>query len=221
MYDTMRQHYYWPYMATDVFQTAKDCRDCAQARGTRYRNQKLMKTFKATQPLDFVALDLLGPLIKTTTGYTDILVITDRFSKMARVVPLKSTKAPYVADAFIEHWVIPYGLPRKLLSDNGPQFVGKFFQAMCTLLGTKHLPTTAYHPQTNGQTERYNQTLVNRLRIFVSEHQNDWDRLIQPLTYAYNLQVNRTTGQPPFKLALTRQPPDTCLLYTSPSPRDS
>ena len=86
-------------MATDVFQTAKDCRDCAQARGTRYRNQKLMKTFKATQPLDFVALDLLGPLIKTTTGYTDILVITDRCSKMARVVPLKSTKAPYVTDA--------------------------------------------------------------------------------------------------------------------------
>ena len=212
MYDTMRVHYYWPYMATDIFQTARDCRECAQARGTRYKNQKLMKTFKATQPLDFVALDLLGPLIKTKTGCTDILVITDRFSKMARVVPLKSTKAPYVADAFIEHWVIPYGLPRKLLSDNGPQFVGKFFQAMCTILGTKHLPTSAYHPQTNGQTERYNQTLVNRLRIFVSEHQDDWDRLIQPLTYAYNLQVNRTTGQPPFKLALTRQPPDTVFV---------
>ena len=83
---------------------------------------------------------------------------------------------------------------------------------MCTILGTKHLPTSAYHPQTNGQTERYNQTLVNRLRIFTAEHQNDWDRLIQPLTHAYNLHVNRTKGHPPFKLALTRQPPDTVFM---------
>ena len=64
-----------------------------------------MKLFQAAAPLDFVAMDLLGTLVKSTTGCKDILLITDRFTKLARAVPLKSKKAPYVADAFIEHWV--------------------------------------------------------------------------------------------------------------------
>ena len=78
-------------------------------------------------------------------------------------------------------------------------------------LGIKHRKTLAYNAQTNGQTERYNQTLVTRLCIFVNEHQKDWNRLIQPLTYAYNMQVHRPTGENPFSLALTRTPPTPIL----------
>ena len=153
-------------------------------------------------------MDLLGPFPATESGSTNILVITDRFSKLAQVTPLSSTTAPAVANAFIEHWVIPYGLPAFLLSDNGPQFVGKFFEAICLTLKVKHVATTAYHPQTNGQTERYNQTLATRLRIFTYSNNKDWDRLIQPFTYAYNTQVHRTTGETPFSHVLTRPPPN-------------
>ena len=115
-----------------------------------------MKLFPAVKPLDYIAMDLLGPFPTTESGHTNILVITDRFSKLAQVTPLKSTTAPVVADAFVTHWVIPYGMPSHLLSDNGPQFVAKFFEAVCLLLGLNHVTTTAYHPQTNGKTERYN-----------------------------------------------------------------
>ena len=75
----------------------------------------------------------------------------------------------------------------------------------------KYEKTLAYHPQTNGQTERYNQKLLYRLRFFVNEHQRDWDKLIQPLTYAYNAQVHRTTGQKPISIALTRTPENPAL----------
>ena len=168
-------------MTMQVFQTAQDCRDCTQSRGTRYRHHTEMKLFRASKPLKYIAIDLLGPLIKREKGCTDILVITDRFSKLARVVPLQSTKAPVVANALLEHWILPYGLPKHVLSDNGPQLVGKVFTTIRTMIRLKHDKTLAYHPQTNGQTERYNQTLVHRLRVFFNEHQRDWDTLIQPL----------------------------------------
>jgi len=170
MYDTMRRHYYWPNMANDVYQTVRDCRACAQTRGTFYKHQRPLRLFPAAGPLEFIAMDLLGPLTKTRRGHTDILVMTDRFSKMARSIPLRSTTAPVVAEAFLNNWVIPYGLPRILLTDNGPQFVSKFFEFLCTALGMKHPTTTAYHPQANGQVERFNGTLVARLRHFITEH---------------------------------------------------
>ena len=93
-----------------------------------------------------------------------------------------------------------------VLTDNGPQFAAKFFEAVCIINGIKHVFTTAYHPQTNGQVERFNKTLAARLRHYVSEHQKDWDEFVQPLTYAYNMQVHRSTGTTPFDLVLSRNP---------------
>ena len=117
-----------------------------------------------------------------------------------------------VANDLLEHWILTYSLPeQEVLSDNGPQFVGKVFTTTRKMRRLKHDKTLAYHPQTNGQTGRYNQMLVHRLRVFVNEHQRDWDTLIQPLTYAYNAQVHRKTGQKPFSLALTRTPGNPAL----------
>ena len=130
MYDSMRRNYFWRRMLDDVVQTCNDCRPCAEARGTRYKTQKPMKLFPAGKPLEFVAMDLLGPFPTTESGFTNILVTTDRFSKLAQVTPLKTTTAPVVANAFVEHWFIPYGMPSFLLTDNGPQFVAKFFESI-------------------------------------------------------------------------------------------
>ena len=112
-----------------------------------------------------------------------------------------------MAVAFCTHWVFKYGPPRTLLSDNGPQFASKFFQAVCLQLGTKNVFTTAYHPQTNGQVERYNRTLLSMLRNYVNDNQDDWDVYASALTYAYNTHVHRTTGTTPFDLILSRPPP--------------
>ena len=206
MYETIRKEYYWRSMANDIFQAAKDCRSCAKVRGTRGNKQHLMELFPAVDPLAFVAMDIVGPFVKTQNGHTNVLVITDRFSKIARAIPLKKTTAAEVAAAFLENWICPYGMPEYLLTDNGPQFVARTFEFLTVMLGVVHVRTTAYHPQTNGQAERYNRTLVTRLVHYVSEHQNDWDQYVQPLTYAYNSQVHRTTGFTPFELVLNKAP---------------
>ena len=78
-----------------------------------------------------------------------------------------------VATAIGDAWVFKYGIPRSLLSDNGPQFNAKFFNSACRILGITDLYTSAYHPQTNGQVERYNRTIVSMLRNYVKEHQDD------------------------------------------------
>ncbi|CAN8067637.1 unnamed protein product [Agarophyton chilense] len=211
MYNTLRRDFYWPQMANDVYQTARDCRSCAAMRRTQNRSQKRLKLFPAAKPLEFVAMDIVGPFPKSVTGHEYILVITDRFTKLCREVPLRPTTAPVVARTFLENWAYPYGIPNYLLTDNGPQFVSKFFEEICRALGTKHVTTTAYHPQANGQAERFNKTLVQRLRHYVADHQSNWHAYVQPLTYGYNLQVHRSTGTTPFDLALTRVPPNVVL----------
>lgn len=113
---------------------------------------------------------------------------------------MTKTKAIHVADVFIDNWIILYGISNYLLSDYGPQFVSKFFGAICGFLGVKQLTTTAYHPQTNGQTELYKKVIVSRLRHYIDENQSDWDKYVQPLTYAYNTQTHRSTKVTPLSL---------------------
>ncbi|CDF40838.1 unnamed protein product [Chondrus crispus] len=147
----------------------------------------------------------------TKTGKWFLLVITDRFSKLTQVVALRTITAHTVAVAFCDSWVFKYGVPRTLLSDNGPQFNAKFFHSTCRVLGITNLYTSAYHPQTNGQVERYNRTIASMLRNYVGEHQDDWDVYVGPLTYAYNSHVHRTTRTTPFELVLSRPPPEFSL----------
>jgi hypothetical protein len=98
-----------------------------------------------------------------------------------------------------------------LLTDNGPQFTAKFFQAVCAELGVKKVFTTAYHPQRNGQVERYNRTILSALLGYVARRQDDWDEYTSTLTYAYNCRVHSALGMPPFELALTSTPTTTSL----------
>ena len=161
-------------------------------------------------------MDLPGPLPKTAHGNQHVLVITDRFTKLTHSIPLRTTTASVVANAFLDNWVYVYGAPRYVLTDNGPQFAAKFFDAVCALLTVRHYRTTAYHPQANGQIERFNRTLVQRHRHYLEEHQRDWDDYVQPLTFAYNTQVHRLTEITPFELVLTRPPSGLILPGTVP-----
>ena len=170
-----------------------------------------LRLFPATGPLKSLAIDILGPLPKTKTGKRFLLVITDRFSKLTQVVALRTITAYTVAVAFCESWVFKYGVPRTLLSDNGPQFNAKFFHSTCRVRGITNLYTSAYHPQTNAQVERYNRTIASMLRNYVGEHQDDWDVYVGLLTYAYNSHVHRTTRTTPFELVLSRPPPEFSL----------
>ena len=112
-----------------------------------------------------------------------------------------------IANAFVRNWMFNFGTPKFLLTDNGSQFTAHFFRNVCRILGIHKAFTTEYHPQANGQAERFNRTIVAAIRNYVSDTQRDWDEWLGPLTFAYNTQVHRSTGTTPFDLVLSRHPP--------------
>jgi transposase InsO family protein len=135
-----------------------------------------LQLFPPSAPMEFIAMDILGPLTQTDKGNLFLLVVPDRFSKLTRAYPLASTTADVVSKTFFDAWVAAgYGIPQVLLTENGTQFVSKFFQSFCRILGVKKVFTSAYRPSTNGKTERFNRTIVEFMGAYVSEHQRDWD----------------------------------------------
>ena len=207
MYNYVKKTYYWPHMAADIYATVRSCSTCAKNRLKLRRALNPLKLFPATKPLTNLCIDILRPLTKSKRGCRFLLVITDRFTKLTQVVPLRSITAYTVAVAFTEHWVFKYGAPESVISDNGKQFAAIFFQSVCSILAISNIFTSTYRPETNSQVERYNRTILAMLRNFVNEHQDDWDKYATVLTYAYNSHVHRTTGTTPFNLVLSRPPP--------------
>ena len=207
LYYTLSRDYYWPSMAVDAYATVRVCVRCAKERIKLRLKTKKMRLFPAKSPLESVSIDILGDLIRTPRNNRFLLVITDRFSKLVRTVPLKRITAASVAKAFIQHWVFAYGSPCSVLSDNGKQFTSRFFQDVCRILRINNVFTTTYHPQTNGQVERFNRTLLSSLRHYIADHPQEWDLYTDALVYAYNTQVHSSTKCAPFELVLSRRPP--------------
>lgn len=122
---------------------------------------------------------------KDKHGFDNVLVIIDRFSKQAISIPcLKSVDARQLAQLYIYHVYRYFGPPLSMISDRGPQFISRFWTQFNSILGTKRKLSTADHPQTDGQTEIYNQYLQRRLRPFVSYYQDDWSEFLPIMDYA-------------------------------------
>ena len=153
-------------MSEGVKMAVAKCEECAKERVRERKRDTYLKLFPATTPLEEVAIDIMGELTQTPRGNRFILVITDRFSKLVRVAAMKQVRAIDVAKAFTRDCVFTYGPPWTILSDNGPQFVARLTLEVYRILGIRDVFTTTYHPETNGQTERYNKTLASALRKF-------------------------------------------------------
>jgi len=127
------------------------------------------------------------------------MVVVDRFTKMAHFIGLhENATAKDVADTFLrEVWKLP-GLPSEIISDMDAKFSGEFWESLCKMLGVKRRMSTAYHPQTDGQTERTNQVLEGYLRTFVNYDQNDWYQLLPLAEHAYNNSATNAHKMTPF-----------------------
>ncbi len=205
-YMGLKRHMYWPAMAVDCYATARKCSTCAKNRIKLRLKTNPLQLFPPSGPLESVAIDIFGPLLKTGKGNQYLLVICDRFTKLTKTVPLRGVTAGEVARAFTHEWIMNYGSPLELLSDNGKCFTSKFFQSVCSIMNVDTHFTTTYHPQTNGQVERYNRTLKAAIKSYLDDHPKDWDLYTPALTYAYNCQPHSSTSLAPFELVLSRPP---------------
>lgn len=147
---------------------------------------------------------------KTKQGHQFIIVMTDRHSKLIQAVSVPKTTASNVLVVVLKNWVVPYSI-LSWRTDSGPQFVSKIFAALCTSIGTNLNTATEYHPQANGQVERFNKTLAARLPHFINKCRANWDVCVQPLTIVYNIYVNRTTNASLFSFVPSWEPAGTLV----------
>jgi len=187
-------------MAADVVSYVSKCDTCARQRVRPLARRSPLTLFPATIPLQDIAVELYGPLARTAAGHRFILVITDRFTRLVRALPMDGTTAVDCASAVLDYWVAAYGPPDRLLTDGGPQFTRHFWGQVCNLLSIEPKVTAASHPQTDGQTERFNRTTHTILDHNVLEHPRSWDQLLGAPTLAYNSRPHRSTGVAPLEL---------------------
>ena len=135
----------------------------------------------------------------------DVLVITDFFTKYALAIPTPNQKARTVAKCLWENFIIHYGFPEKLHSDQGPDFESKTIKELCDLAGIRKARTTPYHPRRN-PVERFNRTLLNMLGTLKAQEKTHWKDFVKPLVHAYNCTKHETTGFTPYELMFGRQP---------------
>jgi hypothetical protein len=121
----MRKRYFWKNMYREIEDAVRSCEQCARNNDQERTRVNKMQLFTAHEPLEFVAIDILGPFPKRANVNLFLLVISDCFSKITRTIPMRTTTALAVAKSFCTHWVFSYGPPRYLLSDNGTQFYCK------------------------------------------------------------------------------------------------
>ena len=151
-------------------------------------------------------MDFIGEL-PDAHGYNAIMVVVDRLSKRAHFIPTHTTlDASGTARIFAKEVWRHHGLPSDVVSDRGVQFVADFTRELYRLLDIKVSASTAYHPQSDGQTERVNQELETFLRAFINDRQDNWDELLIWAEFAYNNHTHISTGETPFMLDSGQHP---------------
>jgi deoxyuridine 5'-triphosphate nucleotidohydrolase len=205
--DAVGRYYYWPDLRQDIYTWVQRCDSCQ-----RYKNFPAKKVGKLqpneipTKPWEIVSMDLLTDLPESG-GYDAVLVVVDRFSKMVRLFRVNKTlHSSALAKLCWDHVWKDFGLPRIILSDRGPQFASNFIKAHNELLGIKTALSTAYHPQSDGQSERMIQEVQKTLRMYVNYFQNDWADKLSTVEFALNNTTKSSTGYTPFYLVLGQHP---------------
>ncbi|UYV66672.1 K02A2.6-like, partial [Cordylochernes scorpioides] len=168
------------------------------------------------RPFQKVGIDLLGRFPVSNNGNKWIVVATDYLSRYAMTRAIPNGSAEEVAKFMIEDVLLKHGAPRELISDRGRTFISRTLKEINDLCGIIHRFTSAYHPQTNGLTERLNKTLADMLSMYVDVEQRNWDAVLPYVTFAYNTSQQESSGFSPFYLIHGRDvetPLDTILAY--------
>src|SRR3954453_19049567 len=207
-YATLHQNFYWPRMNQDTRNYVKSCNSCQCIKASQQVPAGLLQPLPIpSYPWEQVSMDFITHLPKTKKGYDAIVVFVDMFSKMVHLAPSRTmATAPETAQIFFDNVVKLHGLPKTIVSDQDPKFTSCFWQTIFHTLGTKLAMSTAFHPQTDGQTERANRTLEDMLRAFVSYQQDDWDNHLSSAEFACNNAPNASTGMSPFRMNYGRDP---------------
>ncbi|GJE98499.1 polyprotein [Phanerochaete sordida] len=203
----IRRWYWWPTLGKDTRRFCDSCGVCQVNKPSNQAPAGLLHSLPIpSRPWGSIAMDFVGPFPRS--GEFDYLwVVICRLTSMVHLTPIKTTvKASELAWIFIREVVRLHGLPDDIVSDRDSKFTSKFWQEVHRVLGTRLLMSTAFHPQTDGATERANRSITQILRSFVHPDQSNWADQLPMVEFAINSSISKSTGFAPFELNYGQMP---------------
>ena len=204
-YHRLSENFFWPRMRTSIKQFCSSCIQCKRSKGATVKPQGQL------QPLpipinrwESISLDFVTGLYPSGKDRFDaILVIVDRLTKRCHIIPThKTVTAKGTASLIVENIIRLHGVPHSMVSDRDPRFISLFWKNLWKMLGSELKMSTAHHPQTDGQTERENRTMIESLRCYLETQRDPWHSKLPMIEFAINSSVNATTGKTPFEADL-------------------
>src|ERR1700687_2450344 len=193
--------YFWPGLSRSVRTYVNSCSSCLRNKATNQLPAGFLHSLPV--PLDRfadIAMDFVGPFPKSKR-YDTILVITDRLTNYVKIEPtLQTATAEDIAGVVYKSWCRQFGLPRRIVSDRDKLFNSQFWRELLRLLGIKVMMSTAFHPETDGSSERSNKTVIEALRAYINRQQDDWMKHLTHVELAMNNSVNATHQQSPTEM---------------------
>jgi len=203
--ELIRRNYEFKGMKEKTTQFIKKCADCQKNKHSTHAPYGEMQPIALpNEPWTDITMDFVTglPLSKDPTthiAYNAILVIVDRFTKYAEMIPFRNDyTAVQLGYVILDRLIRYHGIPRSIISDRDKLFTSNYWTTLIAAIGTKRKLSTAYHPQTDGQTERTNRTMKTYLRIYSNQLQNNWVSLLPMAQLAYNNKTSESTGHTPF-----------------------
>jgi hypothetical protein len=208
LYGSLRDSFYWPNMRRDLeLAYIPACPDCQRNKPSTTKPMGPLHPLPIPdQRGDSVAIDFIGPLPEDE-GFNCIVTFTDRLNSDIRIVPTcTDITAEDLAVVFFDEWYCENGLPLEIVSDRDKLFLSNFWQALHKLTGVKLKMSTAYHPQSDGASERSNKTINQCLRYHVEHNQTGWKRALPCVRFDMMNTINASTGFSPFQLRMGWSP---------------
>ena len=208
-YNTFKQYYYIPFLEKWLSIFIHDCIECQR---NKHFNMKIQtaptQSFSEHAPsFNYrISMDTKGPINPPSHNKSYIHVIIDAFSHFVVTVPIKSNNAKTAIKTLLHHWIIKFGPPIYLVTDRGSEYVNKEMAHLCTLMGIRHSPRTAYSPWTNGLVEVQNRNLGTHLRMFLHDTPKDWAFQVHMYAYAHNSQPLSELNVSPHEIVFHTRP---------------
>ena len=205
VFNLARQRVYWPNMYSEIeIFTQKVCKCNAQKKPHR-PNVAPLQSIISSSPMELVSIDFLH-LEESSSKHEYILLIVDHFTRYAVGYPCKNKSAVTAAKHLYNDFVLKFGLPGRIMHDQGREFENKIFASLEGYCGVAKSRTTPYHPQTNGTVERMNSTLLKMLRTLPEDKKKNWHLYVDKVLFAYNSTRHDSTGFSPHFLLFGREP---------------
>ena len=198
--------YYWKQMYQDIAHYCVSCEVCARRKLPRRLEgipilSPQLDYIGSYGPMECIAIDVIGPI--TTSGRSSlIIVMVDLYTRYGVAVPIQQQKTQSIVQALMRKWFTVFGVPKAILSDNGPGMSAFNMKACMKAMGVRSRYILPYHPESNGICERLNGTVINMLSSYVQqpENQKKWAGYLDHVVFAYNTSVHTATGYTPYYL---------------------